>query len=69
MQITLKDPATKWGWNIETEEDLLTALMGYSAFDTVYGGFLQEAIDQAAEERTEYENIEDLAKTLLANYI
>lgn len=69
MQITLKDPATKWGWNIETEEDLLTALMGYSAFDTVYSGFLQEAIDQAAEERTEYENIEDLAKTLLANYI
>jgi hypothetical protein len=69
MQITLKDPATKWGWNIETEEDLLTALMGYSAFDTVYSGFLREAIDQAAEERTEYENIEDLAKTLLANYI
>lgn len=69
MQITLKDPATKWGWNIETEEDLLTALMGYSAFDTVYSGFLQEAIEQAAEERTEYENIEDLAKTLLANYI
>jgi hypothetical protein len=69
MQITFKNPITKWGWTIESQADIITALMGYSAFDTVYSGFLQEALEQAAAVRAEYEDIEDLARELLENYL
>lgn len=69
MTITFKNPVTKWGWSIESRADIITALMGYSAFDTVYVGFIEEAIDQAAQDRAEYEDIEELAKHLLENYI
>lgn len=69
MTITFRNPATKWGWSIESRADIITALMGYSAFDTVYEGFIEEAIDQAAQDRAEYEDIEELAKHLLENYI
>jgi len=69
MTITFRNPVTKWGWSIESRADIITALMGYSAFDTVYVGFIEEAIDQAAQDRTEYMDIESLAIHILQNYI
>lgn len=65
----LKDNSTAGGWNIETPQDILTALLAYPAFQTVYEGFIWEALDMATQERKEYSNIEELADYLAQNYI
>ena len=66
---TLQDAGTKWGWDIKTPEDLITALLGMPQFDTVYSEFICEALKQAMEERLEYANIDDLADYLATNYL
>ena len=69
MDIKVFDPVTKWGWTIKSKEDIVTALMGYEAFATVDRAYIEEAIDQAAQDRTEYMDIESLAIHILQNYI
>ena len=69
MDINFSDPVTKWGWTIKSKEDIVTALMGYEAFATVDRAYIEEAIDQAAQDRTEYMDIESLAIHILQNYI
>lgn len=69
MVINFFDPVTKWGWTIKSKEDIVTALMGYQAFATVDRAYIEEAIDQAARDRTEYMDIESLAIHILQNYI
>ena len=66
---TLLNNETRHGWKIERAEDILTALLGYPAFDTVADAFIWEAIAQATENRKEYADIDDLARELLTNYI
>ena len=69
MDIKFFDPVTKWGWTIKDRQDIITALMGYEAFATVDRAYIEEAIDQAAQNRTEYMDIESLAIHILQNYI
>ena len=69
MDIKFFDPVTKWGWTIKSKEDIVTTLMGYEAFATVDRAYIEEAIDQAAQDRTEYMDIESLAIHILQNYI
>lgn len=69
MDIKFFDPVTKWGWTIKSRQDIVTALMGYQAFATVDRAYIEEAIDQAAQDRTEYMGIESLAIHILQNYI
>ena len=69
MDIKFFDPVKKWGWTIKSKEDIVTALMGYEAFATVDRAYIEEAIDQAAQDRTEYMDIESLAIHILQNYI
>jgi len=66
---TLNDSKTPDGWTIKTPQDIVTALLSFPAFETVDSGYIWEAIDQAADSRKEYENIEDFAKYLTENYI
>lgn len=69
MVINFFDPVTKWGWTIKSKEDIITALMGYEAFATVDRAYIEEAIEQAARDRQQYADIEDLAQTILTSYI
>lgn len=69
MDINFFDPVTKWGWTIKSKADIVTALMGYEAFATVDRAYIEEAVDQAAQDRTEYMDIESLAIHILQNYI
>jgi len=69
MNIKFFDPVTKWGWTIKSKEDIVTALMGYGSFATVDRAYIEEAIDQAARDRQQYADIEDLAQTILTSYI
>lgn len=69
MDIKFFDPVTKWGWTIKSKEDIVTALMGYEAFATVDRAYIADAVDQAAQDRTEYMDIESLAIHILQNYI
>ena len=69
MKISFYNPETKWGWAIKSRQDIITALMGYEAFATVDRAFIEEAIDQAARDRQQYADIEDLAQTILTSYI
>ena len=65
----LVDAGTKWGWEIKSPQDIITALLGYPAFETVAEGFLWEALGAAVEDRKEYANIDELAQYLARNYI
>lgn len=67
--LILKNADTGRGWMIRNLQDILTALYMYPAFETVYSGFIIEAISQAIEDRREYDNIDDLANYLSTNYI
>lgn len=67
--LILKNADTGRGWKIRNLQDLETALYMYPAFETVYSGFILEAIAQAIEDRREYDNIDDLADYLSSNYI
>jgi len=69
MKISFYNPETKWSWTIKSRQDIVTALMGYEAFATVGRAFIEEAIDQAARDRQQYADIEDLAQTILTSYI
>lgn len=67
--LIIKNANTGRGWKIRNLQDLETALYMYPAFETVYSGFILEALEQALKERKEYENVEDLANFLMENYI
>ena len=69
MDIKFFDPVTKGGWTSKSRQDIITALMDYDAFATVDRAYIEEAIDQAAQDRTEYMDIESLAIHILQNYI
>ena len=69
MDINFFDPVTKWGWTIKSRQDIITALMGYEAFATVDRAYIADAVDQAAQDSTEYFDIESLAIHILKNYI
>ena len=69
MDIKFFDPVTKWGWTIKSKEDIVTALMGYGSFADVDAGYISEAVEQAARDRQQYADIEDLAQTILTSYI
>lgn len=66
---TLNDATTAQGWTIRTPEDIINALLAFPHFQTVAPGLLLEALEQAAESRKEYDNINDLAEHLAAYYI
>ena len=69
MKISFYNPETKWGWTIKSKADIVTALMGYEAFATVDRAYIEEAIDQAAQDSAEYFDVESLAIHILKNYI
>ena len=69
MKICFYNPETKWGWTIKSKEDIVTALMGYGSFADVDAGYISEAVEQAARDRQQYADIEDLAQTILTSYI
>ena len=48
---TLQDSATKWGWNIQNANDLMTALLGYPEFETVHPDFIWDALGQATSSK------------------
>lgn len=66
---TLNDSLTPAGFEIQTPQDIITALLYYPAFATVADGFILEALEQAIADRKEYANIDELAEYLAANYI
>lgn len=66
---TLQDSTTPDGWQIRTADDILTALLSFSYFQTVDAGILWDAIDQATTARKEYDDITELAQHLAENYI
>ena len=66
---TLRSAKAPGGWIIQSPQDIETALYSYPYFQTVAWEFLWEAIAQAVRERKDYENIEEFAQFLAANYI
>ena len=66
---TLLDADTGKGWEIQTPQDIITALLIYPYFQTVDTGIIWDAIRQAVEVRKEYEDIKDLANYLAENCI
>lgn len=67
--LIIKNDKTPSGWKIQNMQDVETALYSLPAFQTVYSGFLMEAVAQAIQERKEYSNITELAEYIAANYI
>lgn len=67
--LKIHDSRTAWGWNIQTDADLLTALEGLPEFETVAACFIQEAIKSAAADRAEWETVQELAEYIAENYI
>ena len=65
----LKDDTTAQGWTIRTPQDLITALLAFPVFQTVDTGIIWQALDDATENRKEYDDIQDLADFLAAWYI
>ena len=65
----LQDATTPGGWTITTAQDIITALLAYPYYETVATCFLWEALEQAAGDRKEYANIDDLAHYIAENYI
>lgn len=65
----LKVDTTAQGWTIRTPEDLITALLAFPVFQTVDTGIIWQALDDATENRKEYDDIQDLADFLAAWYI
>ena len=45
--LIIKNANTGRGWKIRNLQDLETALYMYPAFETVYSGFILEALEQA----------------------
>lgn len=66
---TLRDETTPGGWKITQAQDILTALLEYQVFQTVASPFIWEAIQNAIEDRREWENITELAEYISENYI
>ena len=66
---TLEDNSTKWGWEIKSTQDIITALEGYPAFSTVAEGFISRALFYAAQDRDTYKDIEELGQYILTNYL
>ena len=65
----LKDDTTAQGWTIRTPQDLITALLAFPVFQTVDTGIIWQALDDATENRKEYDDRQDLADFLAAWYI
>lgn len=66
---TLHNADTASGWTIRSAEDIATALLERPDFQTVATGILWEAIEQAAADRKEYTDINDLADHITAHHI
>lgn len=67
--IVILNADTGAGWDIKTDGDIITALLMFPVFETVYTEYIIDALDRAAGLRTEYADIRDLARTLTENYI
>ena len=67
--ITLGDNMTKWGWRIRDDNDLITALYGYPVFDTVYSGFMIEAIKNSGKDKRRWKDVKELGNHILGNYV
>ena len=66
---TLRDETTPGGWRITQAQDILTALLEYPVFQTVATPFIWEAIQNAIEDRREWENVRELAEYIAKHYI
>lgn len=67
--LILKDSKTPAGFNIRSDADIITALLYFPTFQTVATGFIEDALNQAKTDRSEYADIKDLAQHLLTYYI
>lgn len=67
--VLLKDALTPWGWPIRDANELVLALEGFAALQSVAEGSILHAIAEALKEKQEYDNITDLANYLLQNHI
>lgn len=66
---TLIDATTKDGWTISNADDIMTALLSFPCFQTVYTGLLWEAVAESVNDRLVYDDIRDLADHIASNYI
>lgn len=66
---TLLSAETPDGWTIRRPEDIILYLTGQPYFSTVATPFLWEALEQAAESRKEYADVDELAAYIAENYI
>lgn len=66
---TLRDETTPGGWKITQAQDILTALLEHPIFQTVATPFIWEAIQNAIEDRREWENVRELAGYIAKHYI
>lgn len=69
MKIALKDRKTKWGWEVKTFDDLVLAVSGYPYFETVATCFIEEAVVSAAHDRSEWNDVREIAQHIAENYI
>lgn len=60
---------TGQGWSIKSGADLLLALEGRPELATVATGYILEALAQSLEDRTDYEDVRELAAFLAVNYL
>jgi len=65
----LRSAKAPGGWTIRNMQDVETALYTFPEFQTVYSGFLMEAVANAIRDRGEFKNITELAQYLSENYI
>lgn len=66
---TLHNSDAPGGWTIRNAQDIITALLTYTYFQTVDTGILWDAIGQAVETRKEYADIKEFAQFIAQNYI
>ena len=69
MNIALKDTSTKWGWKIKNTRDLVLAVLGYPYFQTVDSLLIEEAVESAAHDREEWNDVHELAQYTAETYI
>jgi hypothetical protein len=67
--VTLSDATTPEGWSITSDRDIVLALMGMPYFATVATPFIEDAVEQSARDRRDYDNVRDLAQHIAENYI
>ena len=68
-KIVLLDATTPEGWSIASDSDIILALMSLPYFATVATPFIEDAVEQSARDRRDYDNVRDLAQHIAENYI